>query len=524
MKSLANWRPPLWVLAFAAVTGLGLSLAYPPHNIWWITPLGQGCLFLLAYTLEPKKAFIAAWVFALACAVGMMWWLTIVMTRYGGMPSALAWATVFFCMAIMALYATIATGLIAYLRVKGITPLFSAPLLWTASEWLRGVLFTGFPWVPMPTGLVSRPELIQTAEWWGVNGLSFILALAAVLLAKAALPLLRRQAPGRNEAVALACVFAIFAAGWLWGDARMVQVRNQTQAAPKLTVTVVQGDVRIEELWKRAMRYKIVERQADLSAEAAAKATSRPWLIVWPESAVPYYFSYDKTGDAIIKQTAQSLQAYLMVASLGAVPQDGKLATSNRSWLIDPQGVIIGRYDKAHLVPFGEYVPLRSLLFWVRAIAQIGDDQYPGQPGVTVDVEGTKIGPLICYESIFAYLARAQRQNGARLLVNQTNDAWYGMSGASSQHMSHLVFRCIETRLACARAAITGISGFIMPDGEMSKTIGLQQRGTLTMRLPLMDTETFYVRHGEIVGPLCAVLCLPLILWGRLRRKTNRSA
>lgn len=524
VKFVAKWRPPLWAVAFAVVTGFALSLAYPPHNIWWLTMPGQASLFLLAYALEPRKALIAGWCFALSCAMGMMWWLTIVMTRYGGMDPIMAWATLAFTMGIMALYAALAVGAIAYLRSAGISPLLSAPMAWTASEWLRGVLFTGFPWVPMPTGLVARPELIQTAEWWGVYGVSFILAFVAALIAKAALPLFKRQRPGTMELAAISCAVFIIAAGWLWGDVRMDQVDRQAQEAPQLTTTVVQGDVRIEQLWKGDLRYEIIQRQADLSADSAAKATSRPWLIIWPESSVPFYMGHEKRGDQMLYDTARSLQAYLMVASLGAVFHDGKTMTSNRSWLIGPQGDIIGHYDKAHLVPFGEYVPLPKLLFWVRAVAQIGADQYAGQAGVPLDVEQTKLGPLICYESIFAYLARAQRLSGARLLVNQTNDAWYGDSGASAQHMSHLVFRCIETRLACARAAITGISGFIMPDGSTAETIGLLQPGALTMRLPLMNLETFYVRHGEIAGPLCAAACVPLFLWGWLRRRNNWRA
>ena len=519
MKFIAKWRPPLWALAFAPVAGFALSLAYPPHNIWWITPLGQGCLFLIPYALEPRKSIVAAWLFALSGAMGMMWWLTIVMTRYGGMSTIMAWGTLALTMGIMALYATLAVALIAYLRSGGISPLLSAPIVWAASEWLRGVLFTGFPWVTMPTGLVSRPEFLQTAEWWGVNGVSLILAFVSVLLARAALPLVKGRRPGRPELLAIGCAAVIIAAGWIWGGVRMDQINAQAQAAPKLVTSVVQGDVRIEELWNRKMRYEILQRQADLSAEAAAQAASRPWLIVWPESAVPYYLSYDKQGDQMLFDTARRLQAYLAVASLGAVIQGGKTMTSNRSWLIGPRGDIIGYYDKAHLVPFGEYVPMKEILFWVRAIAQIGEDQYPGQPGKGLQMEHVRLGPLICYESIFGYLSRAQRQNGSNLLINQTNDAWYGHSGASAQHMSHLVFRCIETRLACARAALTGISGFIMPDGSMARTIGLYKRGVATMRLPLMDIETFYVRHGEIAGPLCAILCAPLIVWGWLRRR-----
>ena len=164
-----------------------------------------------------------------------------------------------------------------------------------------------------------------------------------------------------------------------------------------------------------------------------------------------------------------------------------------------------------------------QVLFFVRAVAQIGDDFAVGTPGKVLRMGPLALGPLICYESIFPELARAMRLNGARLLVNQTNDAWFGRTSAPYQHLSHLQLRAVENRMACARAANTGISGFVLPSGRLIQSTGIYQPGLESARLPLMESLTFFTRHGDIIGPgaLAAALFLltPWAGWRARRRE-----
>ncbi|ADK84422.1 apolipoprotein N-acyltransferase [Desulfarculus baarsii DSM 2075] len=528
MKFLAAWRPPFWAVGAAAIGGPLTALGFPPHDIWPLTLLGVALLASFCWLLPARRAFAAAWLFGLGCAMGMVWWLTVAMTLHGGMSAPAAWAVLALCMAVLTSYPALAVGLAAYARQAGLSPLFCAPLAWVGGEWLRGVLLTGFPWLPLASGLTGRLELAQTAEWWGASGVSFLLVLTASLLARGlAPPLARRALPGRREWAALGAALALVAGGWLWGQARMTQVATQCAAAPKLVVGVVQPDVAIERLWRADERMAIIGAQAALSRQASAAVDGRrPWLVVWPESSTPFYFAHEDPGTSEVLDLARELDAFVMPAALGLARRQGKAMTSNRAWLVGPDGRIRGYYDKAHLVPFGEYVPLGEVLFWVRALAQIGGDQAAGRPGVLLEADGVKIGALICYESIFAYLGRAQRLAGATLLVNQTNDAWYGPSGASAQHMSHLVFRCIENRLACARSANTGVSGFVLPDGRMAGLTDIFQPAWRVMALPLAGPETtFFTRHGDLVGPICAGAMPPLwaVAWLRRRRDKRRS-
>ncbi len=312
----------------------------------------------------------------------------------------------------------------------------------------------------------------------------------------------------------------ILGGGWLWGASRLEAVQEAMARALRLTVSVVQANVPLEELHRRGLRLANLRRQEALTRRAARRVKDRPWLVVWSESSAPFYFLSDARESLPVLALARELKAWIVVGTMGSVERgEGGYAPTNRSWLVTPAGRPGGWYDKVHLVPFGEYVPLGRLLFFVRALAVVSEDFAPGQEGHLLDAGGVKLGPLICYESIFPELARAQRQRGARLLVNQTNDAWFGPTGASAQHLSHLVLRAVENRLAVARAANTGISGFVLPDGRVVQTLGLFRAGVETRSLPLMDLDTFYTRYGDLLGPGGFLASLAAAAWGWRRRR-----
>jgi apolipoprotein N-acyltransferase len=302
----------------------------------------------------------------------------------------------------------------------------------------------------------------------------------------------------------------------------MGKVQEEAAKAPQYAVSVIQGNVGLDILWDPARRLDIVRRHVQLTGRAAAGVKERPWLAVWPESAGPFYFLNDARATQPVLQAAQEYKAYLMLGTLGSVLKSGRPRPTNRAWLVGPDGQPAGYYDKVHLVPFGEYVPLEKILFFVRALAVVSDNFEPGTQGHTLKAGPANLGPLICYESIFPELARSQCAKGADLIVNQTNDAWFGLTGASAQHMSHLVLRCVENRRACARAGNTGISGFIEPDGRVFQTTGLYVLAEQTRALPLLKSSTFFTRHGDVAGWLGFLGGLALLLrawWGQKNRK-----
>jgi apolipoprotein N-acyltransferase len=426
-------------------------------------------------------------------------------------------------MMFLALYPACAAALTAYARQGGITPLLTGPLAWAGAEWAKGWILTGFPWTPLGNSLTPALPLLQSAELWGTGGLSALIVLINALGARAALGVREKKSLGVPEAGVVALALALLFGGWWWGGQRLERIRAEAGVAPKMAVTVVQGDVNIYDMWNPAKRLDIVKSHVRLAQEAAASVRGRPWLVVWSESAAPFYMFAEARPTLPILEAARELGAYIFTGTMGTVRDGKKIRPSNRSWLVGPRGEDKGYYDKVHLVPFGEYVPFEDILSFVRAIAVIGENFSPGPKGHTLRAGQAVLGPLICYESIFPELARSQRLRGAELIVNQTNDAWFGRTAASEQHMSHLVLRCVENRMACARAANSGVSGFVEPDGSVYQTTKLYVKKTETRLLPLLKTATFYTRHGGLVGPYGLGLVFLLALGAGWRMRKTRE-
>ena len=497
--------------------GLLATAAFPPYQLW---PLVFAAVIPLAWAAEdlpPRRAWACGWWWGLAAGLSQLYWMMYVLTTYGAMFWPLALVVWLAFMAFLACFPAAAVWLASLGRAGGVPVWLGLPLAWAGLEWFKGWFLTGFPWLPLGQALAAAPVMVQSAELWGGVGLS-----AGVVLAGCLLALVIRPGRGRWRVrlAALAGVVIILGGGWLWGAARVTAVQAAMARAPHLWVSVVQADVPLEELNRRGLRLANLRRQVGLTRAAAGAVQGRPWLVVWSESSAPFYFLNDARASLEVLRLARELGAWILVGTMGSVERPGGgYAPTNRSWLVTPRGRPDGWYDKVHLVPFGEYVPLGRWLFFVRALAVVSEDFAPGQEGRLLDAGGVKLGPLICYESIFSELARAQRRRGARLLVNQTNDAWFGPTGASAQHLSHLVLRAVETRLAVARAANTGISGFVLPDGRVVQTLGLFRAGVETRRLPLMDRDTFYTRHGDLLGPGGLLAGLVAAAWGWRRRR-----
>jgi apolipoprotein N-acyltransferase len=524
---LARWLPSPRQALVALGGGLLLAAAFPNLDLWPLTLVGLVPLLWLAQSLAPRKAFLAGWIFGLVLNLGLRYWLTVVMTTYGGVPWALSILGLVLLELYLSLYVAAFAGLTSYLRLRGLSPLWCAPLIWAGLEWVRGWALTGFPWLPLAAGLTSFPVLLQSAEWWGATGVSACVVLVNALLARAWLP--PEAAPWRERRRLAAGLMAVIllTSAYMGGAWRMEQVRLAAAKAPQLTVSVVQANIPLEDLWRRGQRSSVVQRHLALTAQASLQVTERPWLVVWPESAAPFFFLNDARDSQPVLEAARGLGAYITLGSQGVIKAGPPLVASNRAWMVGPGGDPRGYYDKVHLVPFGEYVPSPRVFFFVKAIAALGIDFQPGARGDTLEAGGAVLGPLICYESIFPELAQAQRQKGAVLMVNQTNDSWYGRTGAAYQHMSHLVLRAVENRVAAARAANTGVSCFVLPDGRVEQATGLFVPAVETRRLPLLSMPTLFTQSGDLAGPLGLGLSLAAWLWawlGGRRKNKNQDA
>jgi len=429
------------------------------------------------------------------------------------------------------------TGLTVF---AGIGSLLVLPFLWVGFEYLRSTLFTGLSWNALGVSQYRNLALVQSAEWGGVYAVS---AVVMAMNAAVALTVFRfvddfRTRRASRVHVELWIGLIVCAAALLKGAQTCRRLDAEEAAGRIAKITAVQPAIPQAQKWTTEFENEIYAGLEDLTLRAAA---GRPNLVVWPETAVPYCVRLDtNTWQFVARLAAQG--APLLVGSMDVDAHAGRERYLNSSFLIAPDGRLAGVYRKRHLVPFGEYVPLGRLLPWLERFAPLGFSCAPGTTSTVFRVEGgaddepryaLPFAALICFEDTIASLAREAVLNGARLLINQTNDAWFEGSSAAVQHLSHCVFRCVENRVPAVRCANLGVTCFIDRLGRIDKTTAdlLRQgeaEGTQflagAVRVPADDMPpTFYTRHGDLPFALpcgaAAALSVVAVALGERRRR-----
>ena len=366
-------------------------------------------------------------------------------------------------------------------RAPGLA-LAAAPFLWVAGEWVRSHLLGGFPWGTLGYSQYLRLPIIQIAELGGVHAVSFV--LVAVNAAAAGCLVL----PWRGALTgALACG-VLLAATLGFGTARLA-----TPPRPgEVTVAIMQPA--IEQPLKFDPTY-VATTLGIYSSLTRRASAEHPQLVVWPETAVATPLRRDPgLVDGLI-DLARTLRVALLVGSID-VNDTTPPKLTNSAFLLTEHGVV-ERYDKIHLVPFGEFVPFSSLLGFIRGWAEFISELEPGSNAVVFQGPPAPFGVVICYEGIFPELVREFVRGGARLIVNMTNDAWFGRTDGPWQHLAMYPLRAVEHRTAVVRAANTGVSAFILPSGHIGRHTALFERTVLTEPVPLRAGETIYSRFGD---------------------------
>jgi apolipoprotein N-acyltransferase len=383
------------------------------------------------------------------------------------------------------------------------------PAAWTAFEYIRAHLFSGFGWNLLAYSQASWVPVIQIAEVTGAWGLSFIIVAVNSLL-EGELPDARpARRAGRWLAAAAALAVATVGYGW-W---RLPQIGR----GPSVRVAVLQGNIPQHEKWDEKQQEPILRQYEELALRAA---DDEPDLIVWPETSAPDFFGLGETVTQRVIGLAETLQIPMLVGAPTAKLETMEWRNANSAVLISPDGDVLDQYDKLHLVPYGEYIPFEDLMPWIRAIAPPIGDFIPGG-GYTVfhipPAEGGKTVPpfsvLICFEDIFPELARTFVEGGAQWLLVITNDGWFGPTAAAIQHAQASTLRAVELRVPVARAANTGWSGCIDAAGRWTGQVqdaqgaALFVAGTHTCDLQVDGSETPYRRFGDWV-PMVSCLLL----------------
>ena len=485
----------------AALAGFALHLAFPRPGwdlLGWVALAPVLALAATAWT--PRQALLEGWVAGFAFFVPLMRWLTHTMTTFSSLTPLLAVLVLVLMAAYLALFWGGVAWALGWLRPRlGARTLWLAPPFWVAGELGRTYLLSGFPWGLLGYVPSRRLVLIQVAAWTGVYGVSALLVLVNTALAYAAVE--RRW---RTMATAGVVVAAAVGGAALVGRAALTPVDGPTQP-----VSIVQGNIPQAVKWDAAFRVEIFEIYGQLTRAAAPGSR----LIVWPEAAVPVYLRFEPGAMRWLTDVAATVRVPLLVGAPDAEREGRRTRYLNSAFLVDATG-LRARYDKMHLVPFGEYVPLKRLLFFVEAIAAEIGDFTPGREATLFQLEGMPFGTVICYEVIFPDLFRRSVAGGASFMANITNDAWFGDSGGPLQHLQMVPLRAVENRVAIVRAANTGVSALVLPSGAIQSTLPLGTRGTLRVAVPLRPGGTFYTRFGDLFAYACLAVTGAALLGG----------
>jgi apolipoprotein N-acyltransferase len=504
-----NKRPRLAHLLAAVLSGLLLAAAFPKWDQVYLLIFGLAPLLWAINEKSLKAAFWLGLVSGLAQNLVMFYWIVYVTHVFGYLPLPVAIGILLLLAGYLCLYRALWALGVAWGAARGLNLLWWAPALWVTLEMGQTYIISGFPWGLLGNGLYRYPVLLQLADITGIYGLSCL-----VVLVNAALYLLlfpsRTQALRLRQAVALVLLVVLWVG---YGHYRLEVMAGLTAASPKIKVAVVQGNIKQAEKWKKEMVQATLERYAALTRQVKGAG-----LIIWPETAAPFFFMRTPDLSAEVQKIARESEAFLLFGSPAweLTPEGERFF--NRAYLLNPQGETIGSYDKAHLVPYGEYVPLRRFFPFIGKMVPMVGDFAEGPVGATVSLPEGSIGPLVCYESIFPYLARAQVANGAHLLVNITNDAWFGKTAAAYQHLSMAVIRAVENHVCVARAANTGISAFIDGAGRLLWTSELYVPEAHAVELAWLPGGSLYTRIGDVFAWTCVSACGLALILARRRR------
>ncbi len=514
-------------VALAVLGGLLVTAAFPKVDLDWMAWAALIPLLWLLRDVAPGEAFRRGLIFGIAHYASLLYWLVPTMVTYGHLPAALAIGILFlFASVLSVLFTAPMAGALTLCARTPARMLFFFPIAWVGAEYLRSFLFSGFPWELLGYSQYRRLHLIQISDILGVYGISALVAFANAALLAAVLAAVRRpwqknEVSGRLALGSLAAAAVLTGAAWAYGAVRIAEVDRLAAAAPTARIAAIQGNIAQSQKWDPAFQAATIEKYLRLSRSALSL---NPDLVVWPESAAPFYLLYEIPPTQMLLAGIETAKAPFLIGAPSFRVRENATDYYNSAFLVAPGAKVVGKYDKAHLVPFGEYTPFKEYLPFLGKIVEHVGDFTAGTKGHTLEWHDRRLGIQICYEIIFPALSRAMVRNGAALLVNITNDAWYGTTAGPYQHFSLVVLRAVENRRALVRAANTGISGFVDPVGRVLDPTHLMEEAVVVSPLPLLESRTVYTRRGDVfaAGCLCVSLATVALSWRGARRQRRR--
>jgi len=485
-------------ILLSITSGILLLLSFPDFNLWLFSWFGFVPLFFALNNKSRKEALFLFFITGIIFWSGIIYWLVHV-TLAGTILLILY----------LALYFAI-FGLIIRPCTKHSTPysLVFIPSVWVLLEYLRGHLLTGFPWALLGYSQYLNLPVVQIADITGAWGVSFVLMAVNVAIVEIIWSFRKGLWMRLRITVILLSSFLLLTL--FYGYFRLSQHAAADTQRP-IRISVIQGDIPQELKWNTQARDYIVSKYLDISRQSIK---DKPNLIIWPEAALPVILEEEPIFFEQVEDFARGTNTPLL---LGAVTLRNNLYY-NSALLVSGSGETASRYDKLHLVPFGEYIPLKNIFPFLETVVPIGDIA-AGKNYTIFQIPNSKItnrfAVLICFEDLFPELSRAFSRRGADFLINITNDAWYKKTSAAHQHLQASVFRAVENRRFLVRAANTGVSGFIAPSGKIISLVqdkngkDIFVDGYKTGEISVQKRNlSSYSRYGDIFPALCFLFVL----------------
>jgi apolipoprotein N-acyltransferase len=492
-------------LGLAGLSGLLLFFSFPKFGHWSVAWLALVPLLLALHGSSGRRAFRLGYVTGVVANVGILYWTALTVLQYGDLNVLVALTVMLLLSLAVALYPALFAWLLGrWLRRFGPRALLLAPVAWVASEIVRAHTLWGFSWCLLGYSQSRNLPMIQLASVGAVYGISFLLAGSSGVVAYA----WQEQRPWQRW-TALGGLAAVLAAVAAYG---VVALRRPPQEVGRVRVGLVQANIRQDEKWDPQKAWENIDHHLNLTREAAARGAR---LVVWPESALPFLFDRNPPIARELQGLASQKGLYLLFGNDDREDrEDGAYTIFVGAKMLPPDGGVSFRYHKIRLVPFGEFVPMKWLLGGRKLVEQVADFT-PGTEYALGRVDGHALSVTICYEAIFPDHVREFTARGAELLVNITNDGWYGTSSATYQHFEMAAFRAVENGKYLVRAANTGITGVVDPRGRVVERTAVFDRGVLVRDVPFVGGTTFYARHGDVFAWSCLAVAVLLVLLGR---------
>ncbi|MGH9428578.1 MAG: apolipoprotein N-acyltransferase [Terriglobia bacterium] len=505
-------------LLLALTSGLLNWAVFPKVGLWPLVWVCQVPLILASFRETSNyHSLLLGLVAGLVFFIGTCHWIAGVLLNYGGLP----WLGAELLFLLLALYLSLFYALFswAFARLSlmnGPLCFWLAPTLWVGAEVLRAKLLTGFPWCLLGYGLVDAVNLSQTARWTGVYGLSFaaisVSAFAAEVLARPS-----RSAVFRLGGVASALLGLTLWFSWI----------GRKPSTPAHRVRIVQTNIDLDQKLDAATKASLLDELAQLSVPSEQPElnpqSKSALLILWPETPAAFYFNHDPDFRRCMESIATSTGGYFLFGFVDfrpRAPNDPRRDPYNSVAMLSPAGQAISQYDKIHLVPFGEYIPYEQLFFFVDKISTEAGNFKAGHRVVVTPLDNQRsLGTFVCYEAVVPDLVRRFARDGSQLFVNVTNDAWFGESAAPFQHLAMSRMRAIENHRYLLRAANSGISAIIDPNGQVVKTVARNQRTFLEGHFAFETQMTLYAQCGDVFAWVCLSTGIAVLIWRGMKQQ-----